>query len=389
MKVEQYGLGLDRDKLELAFQSMAKEQDWEALLPAPAGRERSSFLGGSEIAAVMGVSPWATPLDVYFRKTGERPPAGQWIDPQREKNLRRGKRAEPHAIDMAIEDHGIKVTKRSTEGEKNYYIDAEHPFLAVEIDAEWEVTAAAAERFGIPEQYIGTIQNVEVKSVHPFAAGKFGDEETDEVPIEYGAQALYGLDVTKRDLTMFIVLRGWDDLSFYFMYRDDAIMAGMRAMAVKFWTEHVIPRIAPPAVNLPDVMHLFRRVGAFKVLATDAVKELIADLAKLRQEQKTAAERVEDCQYKIGMAILGQEQLENPDDPGKTTVVDENGKPLLNIDFQQQFDINEAKLKAHFPAVVEACAKLQQFFVYRIPRPKKDITVKRKTSKTTDEKEPQ
>lgn len=360
-------LGLGLDNLEAAI----RKQDLEDA-PAPDGVLRSEFLGGSEVAAVLGISPWATPLDIYFSKTGTRPPAGAWRDPQRERNFKRGKRAEPHAIDMAIEDLGLKVTKRSTPTEKNYHVDSEHAFLASEIDFEWEVTKEIAARYDLPEELVGTIQNGEVKSVHPFAAGKFGEEETDEVPIEYGAQAMQGLGVTGRDLCLFLVLTGWDDLSVYWIKRNQGIVEGIRAKLVTFWLEHVVPRIPPNPQELPDIYKLFRRVGAFKVTASEETVALIAELAKQRRAARVAQELVEDTQFKIGCAIIGKEQMEKPEDPGSTTVVDAAGKPILRIDFQQQFDLNESKLKAMYPAVAEACAKMQQFFKMTIPTPKKD-----------------
>lgn len=380
------GLGLDRIE-----QSMARERLEDAIdhaaAPGPEGRTRETFLGGSECAAVLGVSPWATALDVYFSKTGTRPPAGAWRDPQREKNFKRGKRAEPHAIVMAKEDLGLKVTKVSTPEAKNYYVDAEHPFLACEIDFEWEVTPEIAARYpSIPEELIGTIQNGEVKSVHPFAAGKFGEAETDEVPIEYGAQAMHGLMITGRELTMFLVLTGWDDLSVYWIRRDDETIAGIRTIEVKFWKEHVEPRVPPEPRTLPDVMNLFRRVGAFRVTASEETAAKIAKLDSMRRAARVAAEQLDELQFEIGCEILGKEAVERPEDAGQTLVVDKDGKPILVIAFQQQFDLNEAKLKAQYPAVAEACAKMQQFFVYRIPKPKKaDGASKSKKGKSEEE----
>ena len=34
-------------------------------------QERRRGIGGSEAAAILGLSPWATPLDVYLDKIGE------------------------------------------------------------------------------------------------------------------------------------------------------------------------------------------------------------------------------------------------------------------------------------------------------------------------------
>lgn len=360
--MNELGLGLDR--LEKAI-TQARDDG-----PAPEGRERRSFLGGSDCAAVIGMSPWATKLDVYFAKTGTKPPVGAWQDPQRERNFRRGKRAEPHAIDMAIEDFGLKVTRRSARDAPNYHVDPEHPFLAAEIDFEWEVTPEAAARFELDEALIGTTQNGEVKSVHPFASAKFGEAETDEVPVEYAAQAMHGLMVTGRQLTMFLVLTGWDDLTVYWIRRDDETIAGIRRIEVAFWTEHILPRVPPPPQNLPDVMHLFRRLGETFIEATPEIEAWVAGLTKYRAEAAKLEAQIEECQFQLGCAMLGADQVANPQSPGKH-VIRRGGQPLLVIDFQQQYRLNEEKIKALHPDVAEECAKIIQFFVYRIPRPKK------------------
>lgn len=351
---------------------------------APPGKTRNVVLGGSEIAAVIGVSPWNTALDIYFSKTGTRPPTGPWLDPQREKNFKRGHRAEPHGIDMAVEEYGLKVTKRSIEGSKNYHSDPEHAFMVAEIDFEWEVTADIAARFDLPEELVGTIQNGEVKSVHPFAAAKFGDAETDEVPVEYAAQAMWGLMVTGRQLTMFLVLTGWDDLTVYWIRRDDETIAGMRALALPFWNDHVLARVPPAPVNLPDVLNLFGRVGSRRVDTTEEIDAMIAELATANAEVRKWGDKADDAKYRIGCAILGKETMDNPADPGKIVVV-KGAAPVLVIDFQQQYDLNESKLKALYPAVAEACAKMLQFFVFRIPRPKKDPAAKKAAKSTPPE----
>ena len=49
---------------------------------------RRSGIGGSDIAAIIGISPWKTPRDIYLAKKGLAEPGGE--DPQvlgRERNL--------------------------------------------------------------------------------------------------------------------------------------------------------------------------------------------------------------------------------------------------------------------------------------------------------------
>lgn len=337
--------------------------------PAPEGATRREFIGGSEVAAVLGLSPWDTALDVYFRKTGEGPKRPE-IDPALAKVFRRGKRAEPHAIAMAVEDLGLTITKVSLPDAKNYYRDAEYPFLAAEIDFEWEVTPDAARLYDLPEELIGTTQNGEIKTVSPFSAERFGEAETDEVPVQYAAQAMHGLSVSGRAVTLFLVLTGWDDLTVYFVRRDDETIAAMRSALVRFWTEHVVARVPPEPRNLPDVKNLLGRLGETKIEATAEVTEAVAELAKLRAEEKKIGERIEELQFVIGRAALGAERFENPEAPGSHVIL-RDGAPILTIAAESSYRLNEAKLRAKYPDVAADCVKVFNFFVFRTPRAKR------------------
>lgn len=52
---------------------------------------RQSYLGGSDIAGILGVSPWRTPLDVFLDKTEGKQPD----DASKAQIFKRGQRLEP------------------------------------------------------------------------------------------------------------------------------------------------------------------------------------------------------------------------------------------------------------------------------------------------------
>src|SRR5690606_30850851 len=147
-----------------------------------------------------------------------------------------GKLLEPVALQMAIEDYGLKVTKRSSEEKPNRYTDPEHDFLRAEVDFEFEVTPELADHVAdhMPtladhvRALVGTVQNGEVRSVHAYTDAKFGGEGPEDTPIEYAAQAVHGLMVPGRQLTLFVVVVGADNLSLYFVRRDEDPIRGMR-----------------------------------------------------------------------------------------------------------------------------------------------------------------
>lgn len=334
----------------------------------PGLADRRTFIGGSDCAAIFGVSPFATPLDIYLKKRGEMPTTGREADAGKQRLFKRGKRAEPVAIDMLVEDRDIKVTKRSLPEAKNYYIDPEHPFIAAEIDFEWQVEQEQVDLFGLDRELLGTIQNGEVKSVDPrVAKAKYGEEGSDEVPIEYAAQAMHGLMVTDRQACMFAVLSGWDDLTIYMVVRDNATIKVMREKCVAFWNDHVLAGVPPEPVNLPDVYHLFNREADTKIEATPEIAQLVRDLVVAGQEANAAHERQEEAKFKLGCFMLGAEQMETPEKKGRH-VLTLGGADLLTVQLQAQYRIDNALLKEKHPEIVAACSKKTTFFTFRPKR---------------------
>lgn len=347
--------------------------------PAELPVDRRTFLGGSDAAAVFGVSQWSTPLDIYLRKRGEMPETGRDADPMRERIFKRGKRLEPVVLEMAAEEWNLKVTKASTPAAQNRYVDPEHGFLACEVDFEWLVTNEIADALGLPDELVGTIQNGEIKTVHPFAAGKFGEDESDEVPIEYAAQAMHGLMITGREVCLFAVLVGADNLSRYLVRRDEETIAAMREKEVAFWVHHVEAGVPPAPLNIPDVYHLFRRDIGTQIQATAEMLDLVEKLKYAKATVKGGEDAIEDLQFKIGFAMLGEKAVQQ-DPKGKIKPTDETppghhilkagSKDLLTIRFQSQTRIDSDAVRVKYPEVAEVCSKTSKFFTFNLSRKK-------------------
>lgn len=180
--------------------------------------DRTKYIGGSDIAAILGVSPWRNIVDLWMDKITPRAENGQNAAAKR-----RGSRLEPYIIDMIREEHGLHIVANNQR-----YIDAELPFLAAEIDAETE-----------------HFENIEIKTVHPFKAKEWGEHGTDELPLHYVAQVQHGLGVTGRNVCRVYALIG-DELKPYVVERDDELIAAMREKAADFWNRYVLPKVQPP-----------------------------------------------------------------------------------------------------------------------------------------------
>jgi putative phage-type endonuclease len=183
--------------------------------------DRTKFIGGSDIAAILGISPHRSAVDLWLDKTAPR------AEETPTKATRRGSRLEPYIADMITSEFGLAILQRNQR-----YTDPEVPYFAAEIDAE---TFTESEG----------LQNIEIKTVHPFKAREWGDVETDQLPVHYVAQAQWGLGVTRRQACLVFALIG-DDLRPYVVERDEETITAMRERATEFWERYVIARLRPP-----------------------------------------------------------------------------------------------------------------------------------------------
>jgi putative phage-type endonuclease len=308
--------------------------------------DRATYLGSSDIAAILGLSPWKTPVDVYFEKRGQAQP----IDAAKQKLFNRGKRMEPVILDMLSDEYDIDIVAR---GQR--YRDPEHAWMAAEIDAE-AIDIDNGERF-----------NIEAKSVHQFAAGQFGEGGTDQIPIHYAAQCMFGLMVTGRQRCTVAALVGSDNISVYHLERDEETIAGIRSKAIAFWRDHVLTGIPPEPIVLDDVYRLMRRDADITAEAPDDIAQHIREFELAKQKAKAESERADDLKFQIGRWLLGEVAMDKPTRKPKH-VITYNGAPLLTIGYQEQTRIDTDAIRKRHPEIAAECSKTTTFFRFDSPR---------------------
>lgn len=245
--------------------------------------DRSKFIGGSDAAAIIGLSPWATPVELWMQKTGRAPK--DVIDPARQKMFDRGHKLEPFIREMVIDklrERGHLVELIAVNAR---YIDPEHSFMSCEIDFELMLD--------------GEHINCDAKSVSGFARKKWGEEDTEEVPIEYAAQFMHGLMITDRSKCLVAALRSFDDVDIYWTYRDDEVVDAMRKKEVMFWNEHVLTDVPPDTFTFDDVKLLFPNDNGQAVEASDDIAEKVAQLKDVKEKIKAFEEAEEALKQEI------------------------------------------------------------------------------------------
>lgn len=269
-------------------------------------RDRTKFLGGSDAAAVLGLSPYATPVELWQKKTGRTPP--EVPDEKAERRYKRGHKLEPFIRDMVIDrlrDEGMQVELVEC---NKVYSDPEHPFLSCEIDFELRLTGEVM----IGDQLVqfdGEHVNADAKSVTGFARKKWGVENTEDVPIEYAAQFMHGLMVTGRRYCLVAALRSFDDVDIYWTVRDDETIAGMRPKLVSFWIDHVLGDTPPDPFNFTDIKLLFPLDNGQATEATPEIAEKVAELVRVKSQIKVLEQGEEALTFEIGEFISPNARL--------------------------------------------------------------------------------
>jgi len=226
--------------------------------------DRNNFIGGSDTGAILGISPYKTPLQLYREKIGEEV---EEITPEKQKIFNRGKRFEPVVAEMMIDEltdrgHDVEVVARNER-----YNDPEHPFLSAEIDMELIIDNETV--------------NAEIKTVHPFAAKDWGDINTDEIPVHYIAQILHGQMITGRKKTVVAALIGTDDLRLHYVHHDDSLVRHIKEKELDFW-QMVEKRIEPAPINPEDIMRLYEWDNGQPIQANRAAVEAVEQLKEIK-----------------------------------------------------------------------------------------------------------
>jgi putative phage-type endonuclease len=176
---------------------------------------RADGLGGSEIAAVLGLSKWESRFSLWHRKAAR-------IGPQAESpEMEWGKRLEPAIIAKFADEHpGLVVFPTGT------WRHAERPWQVANPDA---LLHARDDRGLIADQ-----PDALLEAKFALYDDEWGEPGTDEIPPYYLAQCRWYLDVLGLDTCHVAVLIGGHDYREYVVHPDSDDTATMLAAATEF-----------------------------------------------------------------------------------------------------------------------------------------------------------
>lgn len=246
---------------------------------------RKQGIGGSDAPGILGESKYenATPYQIYLEKLG-------LTDSKViEDYQRRG-----HILEPAVLQWYREESKYDAQPVQAIYRSKEFPWMQFTPDADIE----------------GHDINVQVKTSRLYSA--WGDEHTDEIPLEIIIQSQHEMVVTGDPVTHIPVLLPSLEFRLFVVEADDAIQQSIIQAEHDFWHLNILQCVEPDATSSEDINIKFRSAhgGIAKIFAmTDIVKW--EELKSCRERKKFYEGREEELKNHFKLIMGENSTLEN------------------------------------------------------------------------------
>lgn len=234
---------------------------------------RRQGVGGSDVAAVLGMDKYRGPLEVYLDKVGELPDRPR--PPELDEAAFWGNTLEPIVADVFARRSGLRV--RTGPGTLAH---VERPWMLANLD---RVVVEPGRRTAS--------SLLEIKTRSAFQL----DEWSDGVPDGPALQTHWYLAVTGYRHAHVAALVGGNRLVVHRVERDEALIEHLVQLVGDFW-RYVQDRTPPPvdgsAATAELLAHLYDvEPDAVTLADPDEVLPLLAELDELKREEKQLADR--------------------------------------------------------------------------------------------------
>jgi putative phage-type endonuclease len=273
--------------------------------------DRTIGIGGSDVAAICGISPWKTPLQVYLEKVGEAQPYPD--NPA----MAYGRMLEPVIRKWYESETGQTVEL------PEFMRHPKHSFLVAHLDGL------------TPEKVI------EIKTAR--SDSDWGEPGTDAVPVYYMTQVQHYMMLASRPVADIPVSFFGSMPVIYTVEADAEIQELLMEKSIKFW-ELVQNRTPPDPVNMSDIIALFgKKSVAAEVVAPAGIENTVREIKRMQEQIKTMEKTLEGYKYQV-CGALGE----------KDTLIGVDGKPLCTWKLakgRQAFD--EKRFSLEYPGLYE------------------------------------
>ena len=258
---------------------------------------RQSGIGGSEIAAIVGLNQYRTPMQVWESK----------VNPVQDEET-----SQPAYWGTVLEDVVAKEYALRT-GNKVQRLTKQmrHP--------EFSFAIANIDRAVINPEISGNVRwkdgrlttdrILECKTANGFMAKQWGEAGTDSVPDAYLIQCQWYMGVTGASVCDLAVLIGGQDFRIYTILRDDDLINDLLIQGAAFW-ELVQNKIEPDPVNYPEAVKKWAISDpSLSVQADDSLIDDLEQIQGIKAQVKELEAQEDAIKARVLVAMQDAETL--------------------------------------------------------------------------------
>lgn len=262
-------------------------------------KAREAGIGASEVAAILGLSPWETPFSLWLKKTHQVPPT------EETDAMRRGHYLEDAVVQWWMHETGEQVIKASAAD--IIYVHPEHPYMRV-----------------TPDRIVkGRKKILEVKST----AISMGES----IPDYYLAQVTYQMYVTGIHQAELIYIQGGLTFGRFIVEYDEAFANFIASEVQKFWIENVLGGKEPDAINVSDLaVKVPKSTPEKSIRADDTATAQIAEIREKKAQYEALGKEIETLQDSLKMYMTDSEAI--LDETGAVLITWKSGKDKTSFD---------------------------------------------------------
>jgi len=246
--------------------------------------DRRKGIGGSDAAAICGLSSYRTPLQVYLEKTGNN----------------QEKLDSPHIywgnkLESQVAEEYETQTGKELEISEETFFSKENPFMLANIDRKIKYENAI----------------LECKTSASYMRNQWGTPGTDQMPTSYLLQCAHYAITLNVDYVDLAVLIDTHDFRIYRYNRNEKLENNLIRKEKQFWEENVIKRIPPSPINLEDALKLWKQSNNGELVTATSIIEQHVEKVKQYIEQIKILEREKDSSELLIKSYLKEAEFLN------------------------------------------------------------------------------
>lgn len=321
---------------------------------------RNSGIGGSDVATILGLNPYKTPLELYLSKVNNE------HNDMPSESAYWGSTLENIVAQEFAKRTGFKVQH------VNYILRRpEDPWMMANIDrAVVNPTIAKTVRLSPEKKYkstgllLSTDIGLECKTANQFMADQWGESQLEEIkkgevttphkiPLYYETQVQWYMAVTGAKAFALAVLIGGNDFRAYWIARNDTVIEMIKQKCEAFMN-NINTRTPPEPVNVDDIKRLYERDNGNYKPVTDDEYDVIQNLIEVKERIKALKEQEEELANQLIVSI------------GEYSGIEEDGRPLVTYKAQETSRFSTTEFRKANPELAEKYTKTSTIRVLRL-----------------------